>query len=258
MRTIITHFYNEEYLLPWWLNHHKKYFDHGVLIDYSSTDRSVEIIKSICPTWQILPSAFGHFDAYDCDREVEFYERQLPDWRIALTVTEFLVGDIYKLTSTDSNSHQWSIPPLLFAAYEPFKTLDTNKPLWEQCATAVSYRNSYDSYYYANTNVKILSRSMHRFNNMNYDLGRHVLPHNTEAAAIFKFSNCLIGEPMIKRRLQISGRVSERDKSIGCAEHHVYAGAGGLNLLTLPQWYMQNILSLNPIDCTDIIKELTS
>ena len=53
-KTVVTHFFNEEYLLPWWLEHHKKYFDHGVMIDYNSTDSSVEIIKKICPTWTIV------------------------------------------------------------------------------------------------------------------------------------------------------------------------------------------------------------
>jgi FkbM family methyltransferase len=40
MTTLIGHFRNEEYLLPWWLRHHVPMFDHGVLIDYSSTDAS--------------------------------------------------------------------------------------------------------------------------------------------------------------------------------------------------------------------------
>ena len=37
--TIIAHFFNEEYLLPWWLNHHKKIFDYGILFDYSSAHK---------------------------------------------------------------------------------------------------------------------------------------------------------------------------------------------------------------------------
>ena len=44
--TVISHFYNEEYLLPWWLAHHTKLFDHGILINKGSTDRSVEICKN--------------------------------------------------------------------------------------------------------------------------------------------------------------------------------------------------------------------
>ena len=43
-------FYNEEYLLPWWLMHHTKIFDHGILINRGSTDRSVEICKLLAPT----------------------------------------------------------------------------------------------------------------------------------------------------------------------------------------------------------------
>ena len=30
---LFSHIYNEEYLLPFWLNHHKNIFDHGVIID---------------------------------------------------------------------------------------------------------------------------------------------------------------------------------------------------------------------------------
>jgi len=35
---LFSHIYNEEYLLPFWLKHHKKIFDHGVIIDNFSTD----------------------------------------------------------------------------------------------------------------------------------------------------------------------------------------------------------------------------
>ena len=33
MRVVVSHFFNEAYLLPWWLRHHRDVFDHGVLID---------------------------------------------------------------------------------------------------------------------------------------------------------------------------------------------------------------------------------
>ena len=54
MITVISHFFNEEYLLPFWLEHHSKIFDHGIMIDYCSTDRSVEIIRKFCPSWTIV------------------------------------------------------------------------------------------------------------------------------------------------------------------------------------------------------------
>ena len=73
-KTIISHFYNEEYLLPFWLKHHSKMFDHGILIDYNSTDRSVDIIREICPTWEIIDSRNELFDAVLIDKEVEDIE----------------------------------------------------------------------------------------------------------------------------------------------------------------------------------------
>ena len=73
MRTVITHFYNEEYLLPWWLNHHKKYFDHGIMIDYGSTDKSVEIIKEICPNWEIHNTKYEYFYAPWIEHEILEY-----------------------------------------------------------------------------------------------------------------------------------------------------------------------------------------
>ena len=36
-RVVISHFFNEAYLLPWWLKHHREIFDHGVLIDTVET-----------------------------------------------------------------------------------------------------------------------------------------------------------------------------------------------------------------------------
>ena len=44
-KTVLCHFYNEEWILPFWLKHHREIFDHGIMIDYNSTDRSVEIIR---------------------------------------------------------------------------------------------------------------------------------------------------------------------------------------------------------------------
>ena len=92
-KTLISHFYNEEFLLPWWLKHHKQIFDHGVMIDYHSTDRSVEIIKEICPTWTIITSRNPDFQADTIDTEVNDIESQIDGWKICLNVTEQLIGD---------------------------------------------------------------------------------------------------------------------------------------------------------------------
>lgn len=80
--TLISHFWNEEFLLPYWLRQHYPLFDHGVLIDYASTDRSLEIIRELAPSWEVRPSANPWFDARDCDAEVMTIEREFAGWKI--------------------------------------------------------------------------------------------------------------------------------------------------------------------------------
>ena len=92
VRAVISHFYNEEYLLPWWLAHHIDLFDVGILINHGSTDRSVEIARELAPHWRIVNSRLTEFDAALTDLEVSNYEWELPPcWKIALNVTEFLL-----------------------------------------------------------------------------------------------------------------------------------------------------------------------
>lgn len=92
VRAVISHFYNEEYLLPWWLAHHVDLFDVGILINHGSTDRSVEIAREFAPHWRIVNSRLTEFDAALTDLEVSNYEWELPPcWKIALNVTEFLL-----------------------------------------------------------------------------------------------------------------------------------------------------------------------
>ena len=113
MKTVVSHFYNEEYLLPWWLNHHKKVFDYGIMINYASTDRSVEIIKEICPHWLVVDSAFKEFDAILIDQEVMYYESQVPGWKICLNIPEFLYGN-YSVLNDDSAPQEHYIPSFYF------------------------------------------------------------------------------------------------------------------------------------------------
>ncbi len=91
MLTLISHFYNEEFLLPYWLDHHRRIFDHGILVDYDSTDRSIQIIKDICPTWTVLTSRNRVFDCYECDKEIMDIERSVCGWKMVLNTTEFVI-----------------------------------------------------------------------------------------------------------------------------------------------------------------------
>lgn len=90
-RTILfAHILNEELLLPCWLHHHKKLFQHGVIINCMSTDRSVEIIKQICPTWEIFDTK--NTPGVDI-LGIEKLEEKYTGWKMALNVSEFLIID---------------------------------------------------------------------------------------------------------------------------------------------------------------------
>lgn len=217
MKTVISHFYNEEYLLPAWLEHHKKIFDFGILIDYHSTDNSVAICKEICPNWQIFTSGNQFFDAAACDNEVEFYESQLPGWKIALTTTEFLMGDLNKLTVDTPARMQWYIPGIRFTAWDPHGNLDISNPLWTQLRTGIDYKKD---------PLAHQCRSYHNFNDIKYPTGRHFMPYNTEDCVIFHYAHCIVGEGMLKRRLQIQNKIPVADKMSGLGSHHYYDNNG--------------------------------
>jgi hypothetical protein len=245
MKTVITHFYNEEHLLPWWLEHHKKIFDFGVLIDYGSTDRSVEICKEICPHWQIMPSYNTHFDAISCDQEVMFYEKQLQGWRIALTTAEFLVGDVNSLMNAQTDRQQHIIPGIRFTKWDPCGTLDRTKPLWEQVHTGISY---YDN------PIAHQGRSLHNYNDIIYDTGRHHWPPTTEDAMIFHYANAIVGKEMVQRRLQIQYKVSPTDIEKGIGNHH-YIDKNGLSFNGLYNMHIEYIAD-GETDCTNFIDRI--
>lgn len=93
-KTIIAHYFNEEFLLPFWLNWHKQFFDFGILIDYHSNDQSNNIIHQICPSWKIIKPKYNNgFHARDLDREVVDAEKSCEGWKLCLNVTEFVFHD---------------------------------------------------------------------------------------------------------------------------------------------------------------------
>lgn len=246
---IITHFYNEEFLLPLWLTHHKKYFEYGVLVSYGSTDRSVEIIKDICPHWSVFSSRNGHFDHLECDEEIMDIEKQIPQgwYRIALTCTEFIVGDFHKVLSDAHRKNydqraQILIPVNVMTGYDINGSLSNKIPLWEQIKTGVPWEQ---------VNA---CRSMHNYSDMRYTGGRHFdlnSPNLQPEVQILKFSNVLIGKEMIDRRLQINSRVSERDRQWGIATHNT------LTPETIEEYYRTKIETQNPIDLSSRIDKLT-
>ena len=89
--SLVTHIYNEEFLLPYWLKHHVPMFDYGVVIDYDSTDRSLDIVRDLAPHWDIRRSRNSYFEEPYISNEVMTVERELDGWKMALNTTEFLL-----------------------------------------------------------------------------------------------------------------------------------------------------------------------
>lgn len=247
MKTVITHMYNEEYLLPWWLEHHKRMFDHGIIIDYDSTDRSVEIIKDICPHWQVVKSVNRDFNAENVDVEIMQYESQIEGWRICLNVPEFVMGDVDRLIDGVTESTQFLMPSVSFWEWNPDGVLTTNNPLWEQTSLGISYL----------TDFQIRrGRSIHNMKNVKYTVGRHYDHFNTEDLIVFHYANCIASKGMLDRRLQIQHRIPSQDRKMGRGFHHFYGNENVMTAESLKKFL--DIYSANSSkvkDCSDIIKK---
>lgn len=70
--------------------HHKQVFDHGILINRGSTDRSVEMCRIFAPNWEVRNSRVPEFDAEQVDNEVMDIESEVTGWKMTLNTTEFL------------------------------------------------------------------------------------------------------------------------------------------------------------------------
>lgn len=212
-KTVICHFYNEEHLLPWWLRHHKKIFDHGIMIDYHSTDRSMEIIREICPDWEIRYTRNKYFNSTPIDTEVMDIEKWLSGWRIALNVTEFLYGNTDHLNENPQKKTQYLIGNYVFVdMQDPLKEptlLDHKYPLHSQ------RRHGFDAF--KNDGIDVdgamgrMHRSLHNYP-VKYNPGRHFgdgRPKSFDDLVLFYYGWADSSEKGLQRKLQIQTKTSE-------------------------------------------------
>lgn len=179
MRSIvISHFFNEEYLLPWWLSHHRDLFDHGVLIDYHSTDRSVEICRDLVPRWDVVTSENSHFSGILCDFEVMKHEQRFADcWKIALNTTEFLVApkleEMQRLVLANDMTGI-RLPGAIMVDGAPGNPPDRDRPLTEQKRTGI-WESAFDfrAIQIPGLTFPTRNRLYHRFDIGAYLPGRH-------------------------------------------------------------------------------------
>ncbi|GMK44273.1 glycosyltransferase family 2 protein [Paenibacillus glycanilyticus] len=221
MTTLISHFYNEEYLLPWWLMHHVPLFDHGILINRGSTDQSVKIIRKLAPHWEIRDSIVPDFHAVEVDREVMDIENKLPGWKMVLNTTEFLVCRYGKqlfpiLESLGGKMYSIRIitmvdPPGYY-----------NDPVY--ALPLVNQRHH--GLFPPDPHAPYIGRFIHKYKSGDYTAGRHwttkpyqVLLHPT---FVFKFSFSPWNNLMRMRKLQIGPTLSADALRYGLGAHHIF------------------------------------
>lgn len=216
----IIHLFNESYLLPHWIEHHKGVFKEVIAIDHHSTDNSVEIIKTLAPEYRVVTSRLANFDAVQTDLEVMEYENQLTsDFKIALTVTEFLFNHNYveileRLKKENPEKQAFAGKCFSLIDYWPHRPPVTG-PLWR------SY--SYGSFSNLSLGVDTRWRFAHCAPNGKYTPGRHTtyLPvfYSEE---LFLLHWRFAPWPQVKeRKLQIQQKVPASDLMQGMGAHHI-------------------------------------
>jgi hypothetical protein len=205
--TVLCHFYNEEYLLPFWLKHHRSIFTHGIMIDYHSTDKSVEIIKELCPTWEIKTTKNEMFDAYLVDKEVMEIENTISGFKIALNVTEFIIA------KTEFNlTNDLCIGMKSYTALSDFKNPENE----------VEFINNIQRVCY---NPNRGHRIIHSYQNGDYIIGRHFSNHPTTISTDMYILWCGFypwNDNTLKRKCQIKDKIPESDKVRGFGVQHLW------------------------------------
>ena len=273
MRFVICHVRNESYLLNWWLQHHKDKFDHGIIIDYHSTDRSMDLVKQITPTWQVIKSANKDFNAANCDIEVMNIERSIQQqypyaWMITLNVTEFLIGNTRKLLSAFKSKKPVRMQKLLACDVmidtdeQYYTEPDANKPLVQQRTFGMPCDYSEDTIYNAYAGARDFQsiednvmydnrkmRSMHNFP-INYfetsvwRAGRHYWGTPAEDFRILWYGYSPFNEHLVNRKLAIQTQIPDADKAVGNGGQHLLNKDMAISRY---HWHKQFAVDLKPI-----------
>ena len=219
--TVLTNIYNEEYLLPFWLEHHKKIFDHGIIIDYWSTDKSVEICKQICPTWEVRTTKNPHFGAIEIDQEFMEIEASLEGIKVVLNTTEFLyVTKPLQEIFSESITPEEPLLSLSACAYGPYSMVEENPTSLLELHTCLLQEDvRYEFQYYRGR------RQVHNHPTGNYGLGRHSTRNTcfeTQKLAIVWLGYYPWNQKLIDRKLQVKTHIPESDKHQGYSWHHFH------------------------------------
>jgi hypothetical protein len=223
--TVICHIFNEEYLLPFWLEHHSQIFDHGIIIDYCSTDRSQEIINKMCPEWKVITTknknedGTPNFDAALVDLEVNEVENTIDGYKMCLTVTEFLIIGKDKsefVNSLQKNKYYHVVSNSIMTTKQNNYPKNTAEFFFDinLICNSVSIRPGY--------------RILHSSNACNYSVGRHDHSGGTPETNIYDNSFFILwagyypsNDKILDRKMQIQKNIPQSDKDRGRGFHHI-------------------------------------
>ena len=201
-----------------------KIFDHGIIIDYCSTDSSIEIIKRFCPTWEIIKTknlnqdGTPNFQAALVYIEVTEIEKNIKGLRIALNTTEFLflMKDKYDLINSLSENEYYYI--------KAYSVLSDKMNIYPK--NSVELLN----------NINTISKSdrgptpyriLHSDTSIEYICGRHdmiykrpIIIDNNNNFFILWLNFYPFNDTIIKRKLQIQQNIPFCDKIVGNGIHH--------------------------------------
>jgi hypothetical protein len=227
---LISHVYNESYLLPSWIKHHREMFDSAIIIDYASTDKTIEVLKKFAPsTWSVVSSRNSEFDAEECDLEVMDFEKSLTGWKIALNTTEFLVfPEMHKILKNLETRSKTAVRISGYAMIDPIalhlESLDFQETLWSKYHFGVPEHEIGLTYPPSETS-RPLGRLMHSNTTGQYSIGRHAWHHDDgelprSVASILWYGFSPWSPQLVSRKTQIFSRVPERDRQADRGTHH--------------------------------------
>jgi hypothetical protein len=231
LRVVLSQFYNEAYMLPWWLRHHREMFDHGVLIDSHSTDGSADICRQLVPEWEVVRPEYTPFETILRDFEIMKHEARFPcAWKIALNTTEFLVApDLASLEGAIGKEGGTAarLPAAIMVDSEPDREPAPERPLVEQKCSGIWERDlrskpfeDFVSRYGSH------GRVYHRYPIGAYTPGRHAshLPGQVEAvpeqASIWWYGFSPWNARFLARKRQIGASIGEHDRKHGFGFQH--------------------------------------
>jgi len=227
---LISHVFNESYLLPSWIKHHREMFDRAVIIDYASTDGTVDVVKKYAPaTWKVVSSRNSEFNAEECDREVMEIEELLIGWKIALNATEFLVfPEMRKVLNNLEARSKNAVRISGYAMVDPsdlhHESLDSEESVWSKYHFGVPEHEIGLTYPPSETS-KVVGRLLHLNTTGQYLIGRHAwhkddgeLPRSVASILWYGFSPW--SPQLVSRKTQIRSRVPKNDLLAGRGTHH--------------------------------------